>query len=72
MAIVWQICSYKTLNKTEQIQKRCLAIILDDNVMSATAKLFRKEVVKKLRTLGTHIPKTIDDLNLNFMKIYLH
>ena len=35
---------------------------------SATAKLFWKDMVKRLRSLATHIPKTIDDLNLNFMK----
>ena len=66
MAIVWQFCSYKALNESEKIQKRCLTIILDDNVSDCKTLLERSG--KKTESLATHIPEIIDNVKLNFMK----
>ena len=65
--LVWHFCSCKSSHKIEQIQKRCLRIILNDNESDYETLLEKanKEtmVIKRMRTIATEIFKTINDLN---------
>ena len=74
--LVWYFCSCKSFRKIEQIQKRCLRIILDDYKSDYEILLEKGETstmnVKKMRILATEIFKTINDLNPSFIgKIFL-
>ena len=70
--LVWHFCLCKSANKIEQIQKRCLRIILNDNESDYEALLEKSNKttmnVKRLRNLAIEIFKTINDLNPLFMK----
>ena len=66
----------QTFRKIEQIQKRCLRIILDDYKSDYEILLEKGETstmnVKRMRILATEIFKTINDLNPSFIgKIFL-
>ena len=74
--LVWYFCSCKSFRKIEQIQKRCLRIILDDYKSDYEILLEKGETstmnVKRMRILATEIFKTINDLNPSFIgKIFL-
>ena len=70
--LVWHFCSCKSSHKIEQIQKRCLRIILNDNESDYETLLEKSNketmTVKRMRTIATEIFKTINDLNPKFMK----
>ena len=70
--LVWNFCSCKSSKKIEQIHKRCLRIILDDNESNYATLLEKNNTcsmeIKRMRTLAIEIFKTINNLNPNFMK----
>ena len=69
---VWHFCSCKTTNKIEQIQKRCLRIILNNNE-SDNETLIEKSSkttinINRMRNLAIEMLKTIYNLNSPFLK----
>ena len=70
--LIWHFCSCQSSNKIEQIQKRCLKLLLNDNV-SDYKDLLQVSckptmAIKRLRVLAIEIYKTLNDLNPSFMK----
>ena len=69
---VWHFCSCRSSRKIEQIQKRCLRVILDDYTIDYKTLLEKGKTstmnVKRMRTLATEIFKTINNLNPSFTK----
>ena len=65
--IVWNFCSCKSSHKIEQIQKRCLSIILDNYASDYKTLLEKGKTstmnVERMRILATKIFKTINNLN---------
>ena len=70
--LVWHFCSCKSSHKIEQIQKRCLRIILNDHESDYETLLQKsnKETmnIKRMRSIAIEIFKTINNLNPPFMK----
>jgi len=70
--LVWHFCSCKSSHKIEQIQKRCLRIILNDHESDYETLLQKsnKETmnIKRMRSIAIEIFKTINNLNAPFMK----
>ena len=70
--LIWHFCSCQSSNKVEQIQKRCLKLLLDDNSSDYKDLLHvscRPTMeIKRLRFLAVEIFKTLNDLNPSFMK----
>ena len=70
--LVWHFCPAKSLRKLEKVQERALRILFDD-FDSEYESLLKKSgkctmEIKRLRTLGIEIFKTLNDLNPQFMK----
>ena len=70
--LVWYFCSCKSSRKVEQIQKRCLRIILDDFTSDYETLLEKGNNsttnLKRIKILATKIFKTIYNLNPSLMK----
>ena len=70
--LVWYFCSCKSSRKVEQIQKRCLRIILDDFTSDYETLLEKGNNsttnIKRMKILATKIFKTIYNLNPSLMK----
>ena len=70
--LVWYFCSCKSSRKVEQIQKRCLRIILDDFTSDYETLLQKGNNsttnLKRMKILATKIFKTIYNLNPSLMK----
>ena len=70
--LVWYFCSCKSSRKVEQIQKRCLRIILDDFTSDYETLLEKGNNsttnLKRMKILATEIFKTIYNLNPSLMK----
>ena len=70
--LVWYSCSCKSSSKIEQIQKRCLRIILNNNESGYEILLEKSSKktmnIKRIRNLTTEIFKTINNLNNPFLK----
>ena len=71
-SLVWHFCSYEPSQKTEEIRKRCLRLVLDD-YESDYENLIKKNgittmEIKRLRTLATEIFKTINNIDPSYMK----
>ena len=70
--LVWCFCSCKSSRKVEQIQKRCLRIILDDFTSDYETLLEKGNNsttnLKRMKILATKIFKTIYNLNPSLMK----
>ena len=70
--LVWYFCSSKSLQKIEKIQLCCLRIIYNDYSCDyqTLLKLSQKPSmeIKRLRNLALEMFKTINNLNLSFMK----
>ena len=70
--LVWYFCSCKSSRKVEQIQKRCLRIILDDFTSDYETLLEKcnnsTTNLKRMKILATKIFKTIYNLNPSLMK----
>ena len=70
--LVWYFCSCKSSRKVEQIQKRCLRIILDDFTSDYETLLEKGNNsttnLKRMKILATKIFKTIYNLNPSLMK----
>ena len=69
---VWHFCSSKSLNKIEKIQERVLRLLHSD-FTGDYSELLNKSGnpsmgVKRLRTLALEIFKTLNNLNLDYMK----
>ena len=71
-SLVWHFCSCKSFIKIEQIQKRCLRIILNDYLSDYETLLEKGKTstmnVKGMRILVTEIFKTVSNVNPSFMK----
>ena len=70
--LVWHFCSCKSSQKIEQIQKRCLRIILNDYTSDYETLLEKSGKpsmeIKRIRTLAIEIFKTVNNMNPSFMK----
>ena len=70
--LVWHFSSCKSTAKIEKIQKSCLRMILNDNTSDYQTLLEKSKKpsmeTKRLRNLATEIFKTVNNLNLSFMK----
>ena len=70
--LVWYFCSCKSSSKVEQIQKRCLRIILDGFTSDYETLLEKGNNsttnLKRMKILATKIFKTIYNLNPSLMK----
>ena len=70
--LVWHFCSCRSSNKIEQMQKRCLRIVLNENESdyeTVLEKSSKKTMnIKRIRNLATEICKTINSLNPPFLK----
>ena len=73
--LLWHLSTKKSIEKTENIHKRCLRLTLND--YRSNYKTFldksdksRKESIKirRIKSLPTEIFKTVNELNSNFMK----
>ena len=70
--LVWMFLSAKSLNRIENLQERALRFLLDD-YESTYEQLLNKPgrssmSISRLRTLCVEIYKTLNELNLSFMK----
>ena len=70
--LVWHFSTCESIRKIEQIQKRCLRIVLDD-YDSDDDVLLRKSgkvtmEIERLRVLAIEIFKKVNNLNPNYMK----
>ena len=70
--LVWHFCSCESLQKIEKSQKRCLISVLD-YYESDYGNLIKKNgtttmEIKRLRTLATETFKTINNINLSYLK----
>ena len=71
-SLAWHCCSNESSQKIEEMQKRCLRLVLDD-YESNYGNLIKKDSttameVKRLQTLATEIFKTISNINPSYMK----
>ena len=70
--LVWHFCSSKSLKKIEKIQKRSLGISYNDSTSDYNQLINKSSKVsmevKRLRNLAPEIFKTLNDLNLEYMK----
>ena len=70
--LVWHFCSCKSSHKIEQIQKRCLRIILNDNESDYETLLKKSNKatmnVNRMRVIAIEIFKTMNNLNPPFKK----
>ena len=70
--LVWMFCSAKLKQKQENIQKRALRFLYDDDESTYEELLHKAKKptieIRKLRTLATEIFKTINNLNPPYMK----
>ena len=70
--LVWHFSTNKSIEKIEDIQKRCLRVTLNDyksdckNLLDKSGKESMK--IRRIRTLAIEIFKTVSKLNPNFMK----
>jgi len=72
--LVWHFSSKKSINKIENIQKRALRFLLDDNSSSYETLLKKTDKctmeVKRLRTLALEIFKAFKEMSPSFIKDY--
>ena len=70
--LLWHFSSCKSTAKIERIHKRCLRILLNDNLSDYNTLLIKSGKpsmeIKRLRILATEVFKTINNLNPVFMK----
>ena len=70
--LVWHFKINKSIEKIENIYKRCLRLTLNDyksdykTLLDITGKESMK--IRRIKTLATEIFKTVNELNHNFMK----
>ena len=70
--LVWHFSTNKSIEKIEDIQKRCLRVTLNDyksdckNLLDKSGKESMK--IRRIKTLAIKIFKTVNKLNPNFMK----
>ena len=70
--VAWHFRTCESIRKIEKIQKRCLRIVLDDYYSNYDV-LLRKSgkvtiEIKRLKVLAIEIFKTVNNLNLNYIK----
>ena len=74
--LIWHFCSAKSVRKIEQIQTRALRILYNDfdsdykTLLDKSGKCTME--VKRLRTLGLEVFKTLNNLNPAFMEEIFH
>ena len=70
--LVWHFSSCESIRKIEKIQKRCLAIILNDYESDYETLLRNNNKptteIRRLRTLAVEIFKTLNEINPPYMK----
>ena len=70
--LVWHFSTNKSIEKIEDIQKRCLIVTLNDyksdweNLLDKSGKESMK--IRRIKTLAIEIFKTVNKHNPNFMK----
>ena len=70
--LVWHFSTNKSIEKIEDIQKRCLRVTLNDyksdckNLLDKSGKESMK--IRRIKTLAIEIFKTVHELNPNFME----
>ena len=70
--LVWHFSTSKSIEKIEDIHKRCLRLALNDyesdykTLLDKSGKESMK--IRRIKTLATEIFKTVNELNPNFMK----
>ena len=74
--LVWHFCSAKSVKKIEKIQERALRILYN-NFSSDLESILNKSgkstvEVKRLRTLALEVPKTLNNMNLQYMTEIFH
>ena len=73
---MWHFKINKSIEKIENIYKRCLRLTLNDyksdykTLLDITGKESMK--IRRIKTLATEIFKTVNELNPNFMKTKTH
>ena len=74
--LIWHFCSAKSVRKIEQIQTRALRILCNDFDIDYKTLLDKSDRyttgVKRLRTLGLEVFKTLNNINPAFMKEIFH
>ena len=74
--LMWHFCSAKSVTKIQQIQTRALRILYNDfdsdckTLLDKSGKCAME--VKRLRTLGLEVFKTLNNLNPAFMEEIFH
>ena len=70
--LVWHFSSLESIRKIEKIQKCCLRIILNDYESDYEILLYNSNKptmeMRRLRTLAVEIFKTLNAINLPYMK----
>ena len=70
--LLWHLSTKKSIEKTENIHKRCLRLTLNDyrsNYKTFLDKSGKESIkIRRIKSLPTEIFKTVNELNSNFMK----
>ena len=73
---MWHFSTNKSIEKIENIHKRCLRLTLNDyksdykTLLDQSGKKSMK--IRRIKTLAIEIFKTVNELNPNFMKNYFY
>ena len=74
--LVWMLSNASSLKKIENLQKRALRFLCNDYEISYEELSSKSSTssmnVKRLRALCVELYKTINKLNPDFMRIYIH
>ena len=73
---MWQFSSNRSIEKIENIHKRCVRLTLNDYKSDHKTPLDKKDTkefrkIRRVKTLAIEIFKTVNELNPNFMKLRL-